>query len=367
MAVVDRVTMAKLDILRNQPWWRYLATSLKWVEDYAQATAWTDGVTIGYNPGYVAGLQPNELIGLFVHELFHVALLHHLRIEDRERKRFNIAADRVINGHITRARQALPNGSLPPWPEPRAAVEEVYPYITPEEMSQFETSGNGCGEVRPWPLLGQSKQQQEKQVSQVKSLVLQGFHQAKAHGLLPAGFDALIAELERPEVDWRSVLAAYISQLAPIDYSYQRLNRRYLPQMAIPMLRVPSVEALLVGDSSGSMGERNELKRAASEARGVAEACGQQTTMLWVDSQVQNVEELTPGEISLPRPKGRGGTNFRPAFEWVKENGKTPGVLIYLTDGEVGNDWPEDPGYPVIWVIIGNSHIVAPWGKTINI
>jgi len=48
-------------------------------------------------------------------------------------------------------------------------------------------------------------------------------------------------------------------------------------------------------------------------------------------------------------PKGGGGTDFRPAFEWVAENDFAPACLIHLTD-LCCDSFPETPEYPVLWV-----------------
>ena len=55
-----------------------------------------------------------------------------------------------------------------------------------------------------------------------------------------------------------------------------------------------------------------------------------------------------PDEIAV---KGRGGTDFRPGFAWLEENGIRPGVCLYLTD-MLCSSYPEtEPSFVVVWVL----------------
>jgi len=73
---------------------------------------------------------------------------------------------------------------------------------------------------------------------------------------------------------------------------------------------------------------------------------------------------LDPSEPIYLGPKGGGGTDFRPAFEWVERNDLQPACLIYLTD-LCCHSYPEQPHYPVLWVT--DSRRIAPFGETIRI
>ncbi len=45
----------------------------------------------------------------------------------------------------------------------------------------------------------------------------------------------------------------------------------------------------------------------------------------------RNAADDLPDEIAL---RGQGGTDFRPGFEWLDEQGLRPGVCYYFTDME---------------------------------
>ena len=74
-----------------------------------------------------------------------------------------------------------------------------------------------------------------------------------------------------------------------------------------------------------------------------------------------------PDEIAL---KGRGGTDFRPGFEWLDAQGVQPGVCLYFTDMKC-SDYPEaEPAYPTVWVNYStppSDWNREPWGERIDI
>ena len=63
-----------------------------------------------------------------------------------------------------------------------------------------------------------------------------------------------------------------------------------------------------------------------------------------------------PEEITV---KGRGGTDYRPGFAWLDEQGIEPGVCLYFTDMEC-SDFPQaEAPFPTIWVDYGDPD--SPW------
>jgi predicted metal-dependent peptidase len=79
---------------------------------------------------------------------------------------------------------------------------------------------------------------------------------------------------------------------------------------------------------------------------------------------VQSWQQFGPSEPIQLEPKGGGGTDFRPVFEWVEQNQLMPACLIYLTD-LCCHSYPAPPDYPVLWVT--ESRRTAPFGETVRI
>jgi predicted metal-dependent peptidase len=71
-------------------------------------------------------------------------------------------------------------------------------------------------------------------------------------------------------------------------------------------------------------------------------------SIIYWDAKVQRVDECE-NEVVF-KPVGGGGTQIRPTFKWIEEQGESPDVLIVLTDGEFF-DAPDTVEYPVIWCL----------------
>ena len=61
--------------------------------------------------------------------------------------------------------------------------------------------------------------------------------------------------------------------------------------------------------------------------------------------------------------KGRGGTMFSPAINYVNEKYPNVAALIYLTDLEC-DDFGDEPNYPVLWVTTQQGE--TPYGEVIK-
>ena len=66
---------------------------------------------------------------------------------------------------------------------------------------------------------------------------------------------------------------------------------------------------------------------------------------------------------------GRGGTDLRPPFDWIRQNleqrSAPPDALIYLTDG-FGPSPEKAPSYPTVWIMPTHSANALPFGQIIQ-
>jgi predicted metal-dependent peptidase len=102
-------------------------------------------------------------------------------------------------------------------------------------------------------------------------------------------------------------------------------------------------------DTSGSI-DNDMLQEFLAEAQLALEDLNpEKLTVLQCDTQINAVNVYEPGDKIDLKVYGRGGTDFRPVFQWCKEQDEEPRVLVYLTD--LDGSFPEEaPEFPVIWV-----------------
>jgi len=189
---------------------------------------------------------------------------------------------------------------------------------------------------------------------------------AKACGNAPADVERALAESRESKQDWRAILRAFIAATSVSDYRWTPPNRRHVAAgLYLPSIDRTGVGPIVIGvDTSGSIGTE-ELEQFAGEISAISDDAQPETIhVVYCDAAVQTVQEFGPSEAVTLEPKGGGGTDFRPVFEWVEQNGLSPACLIYLTD-LCCYSYPQEPDYPVLWATDSSS--TAPFGDTIRI
>ena len=201
----------------------------------------------------------------------------------------------------------------------------------------------------------------------------QALNLARAQGKAPGAVAETIRDAHRSSLDWRTLLRRYMTDAAARDYSWSLPNRRFIDSgLYLPSIRSEGIDTVaVIIDTSASLPVQT-LAEFWTEVREIATELQPETVfVLQVDSVLQDAAEYAacdlPEEIAL---KGRGGTDFRPGFAWIEEQGLRPSVCLYLTDMECSS-YPEDePCFPVAWVNYGpppGDWNRAPWGERIDI
>ena len=84
------------------------------------------------------------------------------------------------------------------------------------------------------------------------------------------------------------------------------------------------------------------------------------------DAEVCDVQEYGPDDDIPCTAKGRGGTDFRPAFNHITEHYEDTRAVIYMTDG-YGTFPEEEPDVPTVWLSYGIEPEHYPFGDAVNI
>jgi len=424
MTPATKLSHARTHLLLDQPFFGTLAMRLPLVEDPGIETAATNGKIIRYNPSFIDGLADAEIQGVLAHEVMHIANGHCWRRGGRDMSDWNVAADYAINGILVAAGLKLPQGCLVDQRMTQSA-EEIYkrvhqPKPNTSQQQGAGTSSQGSGESsnkpapsnqgtdtepatpsthgEPQNRTGGTSQPNASQgdpgakgpdsppdpgkcgavedapddceggadEAEWKVAVAQAAMAAKSQGLLPAGLARLVDELINPRVPWTTVLRDFIERSARNDYNWTRPNRRYLQAgFVLPSLISEELPAVVIAiDTSGSIGV-SELNLFAAEVSAVLASFDTTIHLVWCDAAVAGTQELTRADLPLKlTPKGGGGTDFRPVFKWVEQQGLTPACLIYLTD-MYGTFPDKEPGYPTLWV--RTTDRPAPFGEVVDL
>ena len=202
----------------------------------------------------------------------------------------------------------------------------------------------------------------------------QALNLAKAQGKAPGAVEDTIRSAHTSTLDWRTLLRRYMTDAARSDYSWSLPNRRFIDTgLYLPSIRSEGIDTIaVIIDTSASLPART-LAEFWTEVRDIAaELRPEAVIVIQVDSALQDVAEYAPGdlpeEIAL---KGRGGTDFRPGFAWLEEQGLHPGVCLYLTDMECDRYPDAEPQFDVLWCEWGEGDSLwrqpPPWGEHIRI
>lgn len=392
---LERIIRARTHLVMDEPFFGLLALRLKLIEDPSCDTMWTDSVSLGYNRDFVDSLIDVELRGVIGHEVLHIAAGHPWRQDHREFERWNEGGDYAINPLVIAAGMRLPENALLDEAYSGLSAEAIYDLLPPKPEADSRSSvtsvtggestegEKGGAEDEPGEGASGPSKSKKRAPGEVRPAPADAGHEAdwkmameaavRMQGDLPLGIQRLVAETLKAKVDWREVLRHFFqTSIYSPDYAWQRPSARYLSLgLYLPSLIGSNVACIvLVRDSSASIGlEYHKLFN--GEFHDIVETIRPEALyVLDVDAAVHQVQTVLPAdeESFVSEMKGGGGTDFRPAFKWVEEQGVDCTCMIYLTD--LLGKFPEvPPHYPVLWAVPEGSNRGAqpPFGDLVEL
>ena len=423
-----RVSDCVTELLRRQPFFGSLVLRLPLRSDPTRETLATDGHEIRYSPKWVAETEAHLIETAMARVVMACALKHHTRRGERDPERWQMASQLVTHALIRDAGFTLPPDAEA-WDD--LSVEQAYDRLpTPENGDSGDdgdapsgTAGaagdaagapsspdgddddtgdrsnsagaageeagsdvppshdpSGTGEVMDAGTRGGDNGDSGDtpvDVAAEEQAWDEAMHQAlniaRAEGKAPGRVQETVKGAHAGTLDWRTLLRRYMTDAAKSDYSWSLPNRRFIDSgLYLPSIRSEGIETIaVIIDTSGSLPAATLAEFWAELREVAAEIKPESVVVLQVDAALQDAAEYAPDdlpeEIAL---KGRGGTDFRPGFEWLDERGIQPAVCLYFTDMECSR-YPEVvPGFDVIWVNWSDppdDWNREPWGERIDI
>jgi predicted metal-dependent peptidase len=346
--IKKKVDRAKFEIMfkESTTFFSALLSNLKliYTDDPNINTAGTDGINLYLNTKFVKELSLEELVGLLVHEVMHVAYEHMLRCkeQDLDHHIYNVAGDYAINYFIINKGFKLPECRLYDEKFAGWGTRQIYDYLI-ENNVQVEL---------PWDDLipsEESSESYEEVISNITKAALSA-KMANDPGSIPGDILRKLEELLDPKLPWNTILQKYMSAYSNQDYSWSRPNKRYWPNYYLPKSLSANLDKLFVAiDVSGSIDQKQFDEFIAEINYIKSDMNPSQLKLLFFDTRVvfeEDYEQYDEINVSL---KAGGGTMIGPVIDKIVEY--DPEVAIIFTDGEFSMPHMADVNSDVIWII----------------
>lgn len=345
----------------------------------------TDGSTLLLNPETFFKYNLQERVFICAHEIMHAILDHcgtsyKLRRTGKvpypdgtelpfDHQTMNVATDLVINDVLYESKIGQFNTN---WlRDTKIATHKDSAIDAYRKVYQQGNGGGGKGggsgspkgqgfdeHLDPGSADGQDAHSatQSRNAQEWRTAVEAGAAVARAQGKLPAGgpladfFDKVL----KPEVPWAEKIEAFFARkVGSGSFDWRKPDRRMIVRDIYAPGRSGKGAGLVVVavDTSGSIiADPRLLKKFFAEMSGILEEVRPRRLMvMWIDADVHAVDEVEEAtDLKSLKPKGGGGTDFRPAFTWLEKEGLEPDALVYLTDG-YGSFPQHAPPYAVLW------------------
>lgn len=359
---------------------------LKW--DTSCPTLATDGLSMDINPQFFLDFTPKLRMFGLLHEVWHVALSHMVRLENRNPKIWNYACDYIVNMLIKDSGIEIWEHALYDERFRNMTTEQVYDILMQEmqqnqQQQQNGLPGNSPGGLNPpdnpmgddikypaAPTTQEEIQQIKEQASKINEILVKAYTIAKQQndptiGNLPADLERHIEKLLHPIVPWEKLFINWMTSQNKSDYTFSRPNRRFMPDFFMPSLYTKSLgEIAVICDTSGSIGPK-ELTRFYSECAHIKSKMDpDKFTIASFDTKIQSIYTFPRGKrLGQPLLKGGGGTKIDPVLQYLNET--KPEIAVIFTDGEFREPTLKYKG-KLLWLVYDNPTFTAPFGKVVH-
>ncbi len=361
----------------------------------------TPGMIMGYNPDFISELTDEEAGFVQLHEVLHPKLRYFEMLKvigTQYQDTFNKAHDLVINQMLRDMGWPILSFALLPelygFP-PNLSSQEYFDLLLAQsksgrggkngdEASKRKICGGNCQAPtqRIQDDLDKELGRSAAETSAVQRQIDQDVAKHVAgRGDSPAWMKEWANALNKTStINWRQLLARITLDAGGRiaaggdDFSLRRPSKRsYVRRIIRPGMIEQEVVPIFILDTSGSM--REEMMFA-----GIQESCGILRQMGISEAYYMEVDAavaLEPKLVSLSffekqrwEFHGRGGTDFRPAFDAIAKMPTKPDLAFYWTDGDGTSPDLPPPNLEVIWGLVPGRYSTrkpAKWGHLVVI
>ena len=239
------------------------------------------------------------MVGVLVHEIYHVILKHPLRRGEREPERWNIAADLTINPMVIEGGFVLPEGGLfDAKYDGKWFSERVYEDLPPMPTGSGPIWG---GVVDQKDKTGRPLSPSERATAEaeIDEMVQHAADHARKAGKLPGNIETIIKEMAESQIDWQDKFQRFAGGTQPDDYTRRRYNKRYYAALGAvaPVVERVGVGDIAIGwDVSGSVSDKEHTHFLGELNAFIEDAGPSSVTIVFCDMRVLHVQRLEQGE-----------------------------------------------------------------------
>ncbi len=348
---------AKINMMRdnNTVFITTVLFSLKLHWDEGVPTAGTDGLALHVNPTYFTGLTEPERIGLLFHETWHVCWNHMSRGRDLDHKKYNRAGDYVINDMALSKNYTLPPGALFDKKFKDMSTREVYDLLPDPKDGDGGDGGMG-GDVIFDPAGTPDPAKQMDITATIMKAMTHAKLAGNDPGSIPGELRREIEDIINPKLPWQMLLSNYMTELAKNNYSWNRPNRRFMPDFYLPSLYGEAIGHIASAVDTSCSVTDEEFTSFVTELTGIKEMLNPKLmTVIDFDTKIKKIHEIEEDmDLSEVHFTGYGGTNINEVWNWTTKN--KPLVMIIFSDMEF--TYPDtDPGCPVLAICVNNERL----------
>ncbi len=224
------------------------------------------------------------------------------------------------------------------------------------------------GEIKDHPLLSAENSQNTQRAEQESLIQMaQAVHSAQGHGDVPMGLWRLYQSHVRPKLDWQVLLQRFIENCNDGDYSWSMPNRRYISQdIYLPSRMEPRLPAIALAIDASASIDADMLACFCAEVESILDNYHTDIVVLYHDTIVQKHEYYSRADRPLHLTvHGGGGTNYKHIPEYLEKEQVQPVCVLWFTDLDCSS-FPQEPNYPVLWVVTKKSYKTPPFGEVIE-
>jgi predicted metal-dependent peptidase len=373
-----RIQDAVMKLLISQPFYGSLAASISLRESKTlgkmEMTLFPSPL-LKYNKEWYEGLSDVQAVGVLLHELLHLLLLHALRRGERDPLLWAVCCDMAVNDH-------LPSEMLPEEAVTTAKIEQEihfklehrksaeYYYsllikLLDDEFSLMQSEAAATLRCSNGSLLV-ADLQTEEEVSQMneqalKSQLRELIDDARPGGEVPQALEGeLDTFFEQARIDWKTMFKRFLTGRGrmQIRATYKRESRRYDGYPGHK--RSVGLRVLIALDESGSI-SNDQLQTFFNELMAVNRITNAQILVTEFDTECTKPIPAEEYRHVKKREKS-GGTDFRPVFA-LADSLKVPLVVIF-TDGD--GPAPDHANQKVLWVLTKGAKQPSSFGYSVT-